>query len=229
VDQTNESLIEAKHLGRRRPDGDSWLLNDVSLTIAPGERLGVVGPTGAGKTLLMRAVALLDPIDSGHVTWTGREVGPALVRAYRSHVMYLHQRPSLVAGSVETNLRLPFTLRAHEGKQFDLDRTAKLIGEFGRNQGFLSHDEKDLSGGERQLVALLRVIQLAPAVLLLDEPTAAMDAKSASVVENWISGWVSESSKQRAVIWVSHDDQQISRATTRVLQVSQGRLATSAE
>src|SRR5262245_60544401 len=112
VDQTNESLVAVNHVGRRRPDGDGWLLNDLNLTIAPGERLGLVGPTGAGKTLLMRAIAMLDPIDSGQVSWNGREVGPALVRAYRSHVVYLHQRPSLVSGSVETNLRLPFTLRA---------------------------------------------------------------------------------------------------------------------
>jgi len=229
VDQSNELLIAAKQLGRRRPKGDGWLLNDVNFAVGSGERLGLVGPTGAGKTLLMRAIALLDPMDSGHVTWNGREVGPALVRAFRSDVMYLHQRPSLVPGSVEANLRLPFSLGAHKGKQFDLDRTAKLIGEFGRDQGFLIRDDKDLSGGERQLVALLRVIQLDPAVLLLDEPTAAMDAKSASVVENWITGCVSDSSKQRAVIWVSHDDQQISRVTTRVLRISQGRLATSAE
>jgi putative ABC transport system ATP-binding protein len=229
VDQTNDSLIAAKHLGRRRPDGDGWLLDDVNLTIAPGEGLGLVGPTGAGKTLFMRAIALLDPIDSGHVTWNGREIGPTLVTSYRSQVMYLHQRPSLVPGSVEANLRLPFTLRSHENKHFDLDRTSELIGEFGRDEGFLSRNEKDLSGGERQLVALLRAIQLDPAVLLLDEPTAAMDAKSALIVEKWLQGWVSESSPQRAVLWVSHDDEQISRVTTRVLRISQGRLATSAE
>jgi putative ABC transport system ATP-binding protein len=110
-----------------------------------------------------------------------------------------------------------------------LDRTVKLIGDFGRDQDFLSRNEKDLSGGERQLVALLRVIQLEPAVLLLDEPTAAMDAKSASVVENWIAGWVSKLSPQRAVIWVSHDDRQISRVTTRVLQISQGQVVPGAE
>src|SRR5262245_36135285 len=116
VHQTNESLIAAKHLGRRQPNGNGWLLNDVNLAITPGERLGLVGQTGAGKTLLMRAIALLDPVDSGHVTWNGREVGPALVTAYRSHVVYLHQRPSLVQGSVEANLRLPFTLGAHDKK-----------------------------------------------------------------------------------------------------------------
>src|SRR5439155_4007610 len=116
------------HLGRRQRDGDGWLLNDVNLTVSPSERLGLVGPTGAGKTLLLRAIALLDPFNSGHVAWKGKEVGPSLARAFRSHVMYLHQRPALVTGSVEENLRFPFTLRAHEHKQFDRDRTVRLLG-----------------------------------------------------------------------------------------------------
>ncbi len=225
-DQHSAPLIAVQHLGRRRPNGDGWLLDDVQLTIAPGECVGFVGPVGAGKTLLLRALALLDPFDTGQILWQGGEVVPALVTAYRSQVMYLHQRPSLAPGSVEANLRLPFTLHIHQ-QQFDLERIVQWLSEFEKDRTFLSRDEKDLSGGERQIVALLRVLQLDPTVLLLDEPTTAMDAKSSAVVENWIANWLSNREAQRAAVWVSHDDQQIGRVTNRIYQVSQGCVVNS--
>jgi putative ABC transport system ATP-binding protein len=220
--RSNEPLLVVQHLGRRRPDSNGWLLSDVGLAISPGECIGFVGPTGAGKTLLLRAIALLDPIDTGIVLWQGRAVGPTQVTAYRSRVMYLHQRPSLMSGTVEANLRLSLTLRIHERKQFDLENTVQRLGDLGRDGRFLSRDQKDLSGGERQLVALLRVLNLDPAVLLLDEPTASMDAKSALVVERWIATWMSDLPAQRAVVWVSHDDEQVGRMATRVLRINQG-------
>jgi len=228
VEHRTQPLVAAMHLGRRRPNGSGWLLNDVGITIKSGERLGLVGPTGAGKTLLLRALAMLDPVDSGHLTWRGQDVGPSLATAFRSHVIYLQQRPALTAGSVEENLQLPFTLDAHKGKRFDKDRTVGLLEELGRDRDFLKRDISDLSGGERQIVALLRAIQLDPSVLLLDEPTAAMDAKSSTVVKKWVAAWVSASPAARALLWVSHDDKQIARVTTRVVEIHQGRLAASA-
>ena len=70
----NITLLEARNLGRRRPGGSGWLLNDVSLAIDAGDILSLGGASGAGKTLLLRAIALLDPIDHGEVRWLGRRV-----------------------------------------------------------------------------------------------------------------------------------------------------------
>ena len=175
MDATPSPVIEADGIGRRNPKADGWLIRDVSLSLNPGDRLGVLGPSGAGKTVLLRALAMLDPIDAGSIRWQGRTVAGEAVPAYRSQVIYLHQRPALLDGSVEENLRLPFTLEAHRDRRFDPDASSTGWGGCGRDRWFLAKPSRDLSGGEAQIVGLLRALQLDPAVLLLDEPTASMD------------------------------------------------------
>ena len=71
------SDIQVESIARRNPKGDGWLIKDVSLAIAPDDRLGIVGPSGAGKTVLLRALALLDPLDSGRILWQGHAPFPA--------------------------------------------------------------------------------------------------------------------------------------------------------
>ena len=107
------TAIEIRGLGRRDPKGDGWLIRSVSLTVNFGERLGVLGPSGAGKTVLLRGMAMLDPLDEGAIRWQGQIVRGDAVPGYRKQVIYLHQRPALTDGTVEDNLRLPFTLKAH--------------------------------------------------------------------------------------------------------------------
>src|SRR4051794_21980277 len=148
---TPPTAIEVRGIGRRDPEGGNWLIRDVSFVVNPGERLAVVGTTGAGKTVLLRALALLDPLHDGSISWQGRAVEGDAVPAYRRQVIYLHQRPALFVGSVEDNLRTPFTLKAHRGKRFDRDRVLELLDGLGRDAAFLGKSSRDLSGGEAQI------------------------------------------------------------------------------
>ena len=223
----NTPLLEARHIGRRHPDGRQWLLEDVSLEIGPGEQLAVVGPSGSGKTLLLRALALLDPFDQGEVRWRDRPVRRDEIPAFRRQAVYLHQRPALLEETVEAALRRPFSLRSHRAGRFDRDRVLRWLGELDRDDSFLEKRVPDLSGGEIQIAALLRAIQLDPALLLLDEPTAALDARTTSTTEQLLDRWVEESAGARALVWVSHDAEQARRVARRTLCVDGGRIVVS--
>ena len=218
------ALLEAQDLGRFIPGTQQWLLRDVSITVRGGERLSIVGPTGSGKTLLLRSLALLDPVAAGQILWRGQPIRARSVPDFRRQVMYLHQRPALIEGTVEDNLRLPFTFGVHAHESFDLERVLSMLETVSRGAEFLPLNWLDLSGGEAQIVALVRVLQLNPTVLLLDEPTASLDAATANNIEQLITCWYKQTDGQRATVWVTHDREQSTRVATRVLRMNSGRL-----
>jgi putative ABC transport system ATP-binding protein len=199
-------------------------LSGICIELRAGDRLAIIGPSGAGKTVLLRAIAMLDPIEEGTIHLRGRAIPPDAIPQYRSEVVYLHQRPALLDGSVATNLEHPYSLKVHRTKRFDRDRIVALLGGLGRDEGFLDKSGRDLSGGEAQIVALLRAIQLDPAVLLLDEPTASLDQGAARAIEGLAGRWLEEDSGGRAVVWISHDPEQARRVGTRRLAMHSGRL-----
>lgn len=217
-------LLEAEHLARRHPNGAMWLLDDVSLAICPGDRLAISGPSGSGKTLLLRALAILDRTDRGTVRWQGVAVGGARVPRFRSHVIYLHQRPTLLGGTVEEAIRQPLRLAVHGGRRFAREETALRLRQLGRSEAFLEQPVSELSGGEMQLVALLRALQLDPQVLLLDEPTAALDPTTEQTVEQLLHHWLGAAAELRAWVWVTHGPDQARRVSSRRYTMHHGRL-----
>ncbi len=221
---TDALLLHARNLARRHPDGRSWLLHGISLQLAAGTRLAVAGPSGAGKTLLLRAVARLDTLDEGEVLFDGQPVRRDAVPGFRSRVIYLHQRPALLAENVEAALRRPFALRVHRGKKYDRERAVELLEELGRDETFLNKRAADLSGGEGQIAALVRALILDPAVLLLDEPTASLDPATATAVEELVLRWIGEQPDGRAFVWVAHAPGQTGRVAERTLSIAGGRM-----
>jgi len=224
-----ESQIDVITIGRRDPKTDAWLIRDVSFAVNSGDRLGILGPSGAGKTVLLRALAKLDPLDAGAIRWNGQSIRGDAVPLYRKQVIYLHHRPALFEGRVEDNLRYPYTLKAHQGKEFDRRRAIDFLGSVGRDAAFLNKSSRDLSGGEAQIVDFARAIQLDPCVLLLDEPTAALDRPTASGLEAVIDRWQAERPGKRALIWVGHYREQTLRMTTRRISLRDGRLVEQEE
>ena len=215
-------MLQAIEIGRR--SNDVWLLQDVSAIIQPGERWAVVGPTGSGKTLLLRCLALLDPVDAGEVRWHGKPVRRDAVPLFRSQVIYLHQRPALFDGTVEQNLCEAYSLKVHHGRRYDRERIATQLKSLGQPESFLSKAQQHLSGGEQQLTALLRAIQLDPQVLLLDEPTSALDANSTAMVEQLVDDWFAERPAERALVWVTHDEAQAGRVAGGHWRMNSGRM-----
>ena len=220
----DQTAIEVKSIGRRDRKTEDWLIRDVSFGVRFGDRLGVLGPSGAGKTVLLRALAMLDPLDAGAIRWQGRAVHGDAAPDYRKHVIYLHQRPALFEGNVEQNLRYPFTLKSHQGRSFDRERAIEFLISLGRDRAFLDKSSRDLSGGEAQIVAFVRAVQLEPSVLLLDEPTASLDPATAQALEGVLDRWLAARTAERALVWVSHDREQTLRMTARKISLCSGRL-----
>ena len=217
-------LLQARNIGRRHPGGGRWLLENISLDVPAAGRLSITGPSGSGKTLLLRALAMLDKLDRGEVRWKGRPVHRDAVPPFRKEVVYLHQRPALGEETVEVALRRPFSLGVHRRQEFDRPRIVGLLEQLGRDESFLAGRAADLSGGEIQIASLLRTIQLEPMVLLLDEPTAALDRQTTTAVEELLRRWVAESSEQRALVWVTHDAKQARRVAEKTLEVKSGMI-----
>jgi putative ABC transport system ATP-binding protein len=143
---------------------------------------------------------------------------------FRSHVIYLHQRPSLIEGTVAENLKYPFSFSVHSQRRFDEAQVTQWLRLLGRAPDFLRKSSRDLSGGEAQLTALLRAMQLEPEVLLLDEPTAALDPASSQAVEGCVIQWFRQAAQQRTIVWVSHNEQQAARMADRLIHMDAGRI-----
>lgn len=221
---TQPPLLSA--CGIKRSANGRLLLDDVSLDLHCGERLGLVGPTGCGKSLLLRTLAMLEPIDSGTLSWRSGWVDHQHATAFRSEVIYLHQRAARFEGTVDSVLKLPYQLRVHRDRQFDRAWIVDRLASVGRDPDFLSQPHEQLSGGETQIVALLRAIQLSPKVLLLDEPTSALDQVSTQQIESIVMQWYQQDPESNAFIWVSHDPSQAARVANSAISMRSGKLQT---
>ena len=177
-----------------------------SLSIAPGECVCISGPSGAGKSLLLRAVADLDP-HHGKVYLDEIECNDTSPVQWRRHIGLLPAESQWWHDTVGEHLE-------------DVD--ISLLSALGFSQEVLAFELMRLSSGERQRLALIRLLHNKPRALLLDEPTASLDPESTRHVEQLLADYRVQN--QVPVIWVSHDPAQIKRIADRHYQIVAGKL-----
>ncbi|MGY6529232.1 MAG: ABC transporter ATP-binding protein [Cyanobacterium sp.] len=213
-------ILEGINLGQKIHT--RWLWRNLCFSLHSGESLGLVGATGTGKTVLLRAIAHLNSPLEGEIIYQNKTLSSWDIPSYRSQVIYLHQRSVMFEGTVEDNLKLIYGLNIHKHLHFDIAKINYLLDLFERPSSFLEQSASNLSGGETQIVALIRALQLEPTILLLDECSASLDTKSTHQVESAIALWLQEK-PQRACIWTSHDNSQIARVTHQQLIIDHGK------
>ncbi len=211
-------------------DGDSRIkaLDGVSLTVAAGEFVAVIGPSGAGKSSLLAVAGALTAPTSGEVRALGHDLTAlrrdgqgALARFRRQHLGFVFQSgnliPALTAGD---QLRLAHRLgrRRGESRAFDPGPLLEAVGMEHR----ASHRPAHLSGGERQRVGIARALANEPGLLLVDEPTAALDRRRSQDIVALLAA----QARQRgvAVVMVTHDHDVLGHVDV-VMEMVDGRIA----
>lgn len=218
----DDAMLDADGLAKRYPGADRPALDDVDLTVAPGEVFGLVGRSGSGKTTLLRLVAGLEAPSSGRVQVAGRVVADpgTWVPPEERPVGMLFQEGALfphldVAGNVEFGIRgLPRGRRRRRRHA-----VLELVG----LEGHADRHPHQLSGGERRRVALARALAPEPELLLLDEPFTGLDEDLTARLREAVSRVLAETGI--TALLVLHDTDEILPMADRIGALRDGRLA----
>jgi lipoprotein-releasing system ATP-binding protein len=221
-------VLEARGLSRGFRQGDArvQVLEDAELVVAPRARLAITGASGSGKSTLMHLLGGLDVPDAGSVLWSGRDVvGLAeaeRARARNAHLGFVYQLHHLLAEfTALENAAMPLLIRGTPVRDAE-QRARSLLERVGLGHR-LGHRPAELSGGERQRVAIARALVGAPAVLLADEPTGNLDARTAAVILDLVLELNEETGT--ALVVVTHDAGLAARMDA-TLRLEDGRLVT---
>ena len=209
-------IFELDNLGLVSPE--KMILEGISLSIKEGEHLTITGPSGSGKSSLLKLLAALVSPSSGQLFYQGQEMGDLDPVAYRREVSYCFQQPVLFGQTVRDNMAFLFEIRQIP---FDQERVLTALARLNLGPEFLEKPIKDLSGGEKQRVALVRNLLFEPKVLLLDEVSSGLDEKTKILLRTFLKDLHQEGV---TLIEVTHDQQEI-EAAERLVTIVGGRLA----
>jgi len=211
-------LAELKNLTKRF--GERTALNDVTLQIQEGEILGLLGPNGSGKTTLLKVLAFLLMPDAGEITFRGETVTEKNSERKRLESTMVFQRTMLFNTSVYNSVA--YGLRIRKMRKNKIDEEVSKALRLAKLEDFEKRQAKKLSGGEQQRVALARALVLKTKLLLLDEPTANLDPKNASIIEEVIANANRE--LKTTIVMATHNMFQAKSLPHRIALMENGRI-----
>lgn len=219
-----KKLLAASHLVKYLGEGNdrNVVLNDVSLDIHEGEFVAIMGPSGSGKSTLMYALSGMDTVDGGEVIFQSKDIS-----AYsedersdlrRQEMGFVFQQPTLLKNlNVLDNIILPSTLR-NKKQALNLTQRAKLLMEQTGIGALAKRAVTEVSGGQLQRVGICRALMGNPKIIFGDEPTGALNSKSANEI---MDIFTSIHAQGTAIVLVTHDIK-VAAYTQRVLFMSDG-------
>jgi len=201
--------------------GGATILHGLTVDVPHAAITALVGPSGAGKTSLLRLLNRLDDPTSGEVQLEGRPITSYAIGALRRRVGFVFQRPAMFAGTVADNLHVAVELGGADAaaKALPMER---ILAAVELSADYLNRDAARLSGGEQQRVSIARALMTRPDVLLLDEPTSALDPE----VADRLLATVARLPKEYgiSVIMVTHRLHEAREASTWTIMLEGGRL-----
>lgn len=223
------SILDARNLSKVVPsaEGELTILHDLTLSLAKGDSLAIVGSSGSGKSTLLGLLAGLDLPSNGDVRLAGRSLSNldederARVRA--EHVGFVFQSFQLLDNlNALENVMLPLEL---EGQRDARARARHLLDRVGLGQR-LSHYPRQLSGGEQQRVAIARAFAAEPDVLFADEPTGNLDSHTGERISDLLFQLNQE--RGTTLVLVTHDER-LAHRCRRLIRLEGGRLVDQVE
>jgi putative ABC transport system ATP-binding protein len=222
-----EPLITIEHVSKvyRRDSLQIPVLEDINLDIGKGEFVALMGPSGSGKTTLLNLIAGIDTTTRGRITVEGKDISQmgesALARWRARHIGFIFQLYNLIPVlTAFENVELPLLLTplSRRERHEHVKTALSIVGLADR----IDHYPRQLSGGQEQRVAIARAIVADPLILVADEPTGDLDAKSAEEILALLDRLNAEFSK--TIVMVTHDPRAAARAH-RMLHLDKGVLS----
>lgn len=172
-------------------------MENISIEVDSGDFISIIGPSGSGKSTFLKLCSDLISPTKGYIKYKDKYFSDYDPIELRKNIAYCFQTPYLFGNTVMDNISFTYSIR---DKNVDLDRVNELFYIFNLNEDNLKKDVSNLSGGEKQRIALIRSLLFDPEVLLLDEVTSALDVDNTLIVENVIN---SLNKKGTTILWVT--------------------------
>lgn len=198
--------------------GGKTILDGLNVSVEEGDFVSIVGPSGSGKSTFLKLCCHLISPTEGDILWNGKSFQQYSPTELRKRIGYCFQTPVLFGDSVENNMSFPYSIRK---QAMDRERVEKLFSCFQMSTDYLQREIRNLSGGEKQRIALIRTLLFQPEVLLLDEVTSALDTENTKIVEEAVETLNREGI---TVLWVTHNPEQSRRVAKHLLTMENGQI-----
>lgn len=209
-------ILEFKNVWFKKDNKE--IIKDLSFSVEANDFISIVGPSGSGKSTVLKLSSHLISPSNGAIMYQGKDLLTYNPLELRQQVCYCFQIPHLFGNKVEDNFSFPYFIR---NMKMDKIRVLELLKKFNLPMEVIHEEVKNLSGGEKQRIALIRTLLFKPTLILLDEVTSALDADNTIIVEEAIKSLNNEGV---TVLWVTHSIEQSRKYANKIMSMENGEL-----
>lgn len=194
------------------------ILSQIDLSVKQGEFLSIIGASGSGKSTLLKILSSIVSKTDGDIFYKKKAIEKYDPVEYRKEISYFFQTPVLFGNTVKDNLSFPYEIR---NEKFNQEKAIEFLEDLGLHESYLDKEINNLSGGEKQRVAVIRNILYQPKVLLLDEITSGLDSANRSILWDWLKKL--KKKDIMTVLMVSHNEDELALAD-RSIKIVDGKI-----